>query len=91
MDENLTGDENREVLESGKDFEDSCNPLELAARNPGNMRLAIAAKCWDCEGQNWDPCVEWRIANCVIPDCPLYPVRPHQELCREPAPKELQY
>lgn len=56
------------------------NPIEKAQANPASLRAAIDAKCFDCEGGDADPRVQWRIANCVCPDCPLYPVRPHQRL-----------
>ena len=67
------------------------DPLEKACANPNSRRLAINAKCYDCKGRDADPCVEWRIGNCVCPDCPLYPVRPHQHLCGKPTPKALQF
>lgn len=56
------------------------NPIERAERNPTNKRLAIAAKCWDCQGRDADPHSRWRIGNCTAPDCPLYPHRPSQNL-----------
>lgn len=65
------------------------NPIEKAKRNPKSLRLAINAKCFDCEGQDADPRVQWRIGNCVIPDCPLWPVRPYQSLAGTPTPTWL--
>lgn len=56
------------------------NPIEKASANPNSLRAAIDAKCFDCEGGDADPRVQWRVGNCVCPDCPLYPVRPHQRL-----------
>jgi hypothetical protein len=52
------------------------DPIQQALRQPKSLRLAIKAKCYDCEGQNADPEWAWRIGNCIIPDCPLYLVRP---------------
>jgi hypothetical protein len=65
------------------------NPIERAQENPTSRTLAIAAKCFDCQGQDCDPCVLWRIGNCTAPSCPLYPVRPHQRLAGKPKPKAL--
>lgn len=52
--------------------------LERARQRQAEMRAAIDAKCFDCEGGDAYPHVQWRIGNCVYPDCPLYAVRPHQ-------------
>lgn len=65
------------------------NPAERALHNPTNKRLAIAAKCWDCEGRDADPHVRWRIGNCTITDCPLHSHRPHQSLHNTPTPAAL--
>ncbi len=65
------------------------NPIEKANANPTNLRAAIDAKCFDCEGGDADPCIQWRIGNCVCPDCPLYPVRPHQRLFGADMPAAL--
>jgi len=65
------------------------NPVEKAQKNPKSRTLAIAAKCYDCQGQDTDPSVNWRIGNCEIPECPLYPVRPHQKLFSTPIPVGL--
>lgn len=56
------------------------DPLEKARRNPTSLRLAINAKCFDCEGGNADPNVQRRIGTCSITTCPLHPVRPYQHL-----------
>ena len=66
------------------------DPIEKAKNNPKSWRLAINAKCWDCQGGNKDPHPRWRIANCEIPDCSLYPLRPYQTLYLAPTPKSLQ-
>lgn len=66
------------------------SPADKLAENPSSLRLAINAKCWDCEGRDADPAVNWRIGNCVIPKCPLYAVRPFQKHKGKPAPKVLQ-
>jgi hypothetical protein len=56
------------------------DPIEKAMRNPTSLRLAINAKCYDCEGRDADPNVRQRIGDCRVPKCPLYPVRPYQHL-----------
>lgn len=65
------------------------NPIERAKEDPTSKTKAIAAKCFDCEGQDADPCVSWRIGNCTAPNCGLFPVRPHQRLHGKPTPKAL--
>ena len=67
------------------------DPIQKAKANPNSLRLAINAKCYDCQGQDADPCVEWRIGNCEIPDCPLYPVRPYKHLLGKPVPASLRF
>ena len=64
-------------------------PIERAQANPTSLRAAIDGKCFDCEGGDADPCIQWRIGNCVSPDCPLYPVRPHQRLFGAEMPAAL--
>jgi hypothetical protein len=54
-------------------------PHEEALQNPQSRRLAIRAKCWDCEGQGVDPGWQERVRTCVIVDCPLWHVRPYRE------------
>ena len=65
------------------------NPLEKALQNPNSRALAIAAKCYDCQGQDQDPGMRWRIGNCVGTGCPLEPVRPYQHLLGSPEPAAL--
>ena len=55
------------------------NPLEKAGKNPKSLRLAVNAKCYECEGEDYDPGWRGRIKNCIIPDCSLHPVRPYQK------------
>lgn len=55
-------------------------PIEKATENPSSLRLAINAKCYDCQGQDADPGVKKRIAFCECVDCPLHPVRPYQKM-----------
>jgi len=55
------------------------NPLEKAAKSPRSAALAIRAKCYDCQGQDCDPGWRERVANCPIPKCPLYPLRPYRD------------
>lgn len=54
------------------------DPYEQALRQPRSRKLAIRAKCWDCEGQGADPGWQQRIRTCVVEDCPLWHVRPYQ-------------
>jgi len=54
------------------------NPIEKAKQNQKSLRLAVNAKCYECEGEDYDPGWRGRIKDCIIPDCPLYPVRPYQ-------------
>lgn len=64
-------------------------PAEKAARYPGSRKLATEANCWDCEGRDADPAVDWRIGNCVCPNCFLYGHRPYQHLAGTPKPRVL--
>lgn len=54
------------------------DPIEKARRRPTSLRLAITAKCWDCQGGNSDPNPRGRIGSCEVTKCPLHPVRPWQ-------------
>ena len=65
------------------------DPIQKAIQKPKSLRLAINAKCYDCEGRDADPAVNWRIGNCVVTDCPLYCSRPYQNLYKTPTPKCL--
>lgn len=65
------------------------NPIEQLKRNPTSLRASINAKCFDCQGQDSDPAVKWRIGNCEIPDCPLFNVRPYQDNLSRPMPAVL--
>lgn len=55
------------------------DPITRARRNPTSRKLAIAAKCYDCQGRDDDPGVRERIRTCLSPGCPLYPVRPYKD------------
>lgn len=58
---------------------------------PGSILLkAIRENCYQCEGAE-DPCVRWRIGNCLVPGCTLRPYRPHKELEGTPVPEALKY
>jgi hypothetical protein len=50
------------------------NPIEKAKQNPGSLKLAIRAFCFDCMGQT----VSWKndVTNCTAPNCPLFNHRP---------------
>lgn len=54
------------------------DPMEKARRKPTSLRLAITAKCWDCQGGASDPAPRARIGACELTRCPLHPVRPWQ-------------
>jgi hypothetical protein len=55
-------------------------PIETLADDPSNLRKAINAMCFDCQGCGRDPNVQREIAKCSIQSCPLYAVRPYQQL-----------
>lgn len=65
------------------------NPLQRAAENPTSRTLAIAAKCFDCQGGDADPAWRWRIGNCTTVACPLVPVRPYRHLEGTDTPKVM--
>lgn len=65
------------------------NPIEASRARPRSFKAAIRAKCWDCEGQDADPCVNWRIGNCEITECPLWKLRPYQHHLGKPKPPGL--
>jgi|GEM_PF-2434240 len=65
------------------------SPIEKAGANPNSLRLAVNAMCFQCEGCDADPCVQWRIGNCNITDCPLYSVRPYRYMRGRPVPASL--
>ena len=54
----------------------AANPLERAHRKPTSLRLAVAARCWQCQGEGQDP--GWRdaIRDCTARTCALHPHRP---------------
>lgn len=64
-----------DVPSSGPRFD----PIERARKNPKSRKLAIAAKCFDCQGRYDDPGVNDRIRSCLTPGCPLYAVRPYKD------------
>jgi hypothetical protein len=54
------------------------DPIQKLAANPTSLRLAINAKCWDCQGGDADPNPRGRIGTCECLTCPLHAVRPYQ-------------
>jgi hypothetical protein len=54
------------------------SPLEKAAKNPSSLRMAVNAKCYDCQGRDCDPGIRQRIGTCSVTRCPLWSVRPYQ-------------
>lgn len=71
------------------EFVGTRTPLERLWDNPKSYRLAVLAKCYDCQGQNADPCWQWRVGNCSITGCGLHAVRPHQRYAGKPVPPAL--
>ena len=69
---------NRLRREQGIELE-RLDPIQKAARNPSSLRLAITAKCWDCQEADQDPGVRGRISMCPITACPLWNVRPYRK------------
>ena len=78
----------REMREQGIKCE-ILNPVERAQKDPKSLRKAVSAKCYQCEGEDADPHVRWRIGNCLVPDCALYAQRPYQHLWGTDIPKSL--
>ena len=79
----------REPLQAEKRYR--FDPIEKAKRKPTSLRLAINAKCWECQGGNLDPHPRWRIGNCEVVDCSLYPNRPYQKSFGTPTPAPLRW
>lgn len=82
----------REKLEIMRENGQACrrNPILKAREKPDSLRLAVNAKCFDCQGLDYDPGVRWRIGNCECPHCPLWSVRPYKHLEGRPTPKSLE-
>lgn len=59
------------------------DPIQRARAKPTSLRLAIAAKCYECTGSGAD--AGWRetIRSCSV-DCPLRELRPYQRTDGEP-------
>jgi hypothetical protein len=65
------------------------DPIAKGRARPKSLRLAVNAKCWDCQGGFADPNPRWRIGNCAVTRCPLYTVRPYQRFQGRPTPPGL--
>lgn len=65
------------MAEAGKTIE-RLDPIQKAAKRPSSLRLAVNAKCYDCQGRDCDPGYRARISQCSVQKCPLHPVRPYQ-------------
>jgi len=68
-----------EIKASGQKVE-RLDPIEKAKREPGSLRLAVNAKCWDCAGAGADG-IEFTketIRECTCRTCPLHHQRPYQ-------------
>ena len=64
--------------ESGGQRGPRLDPIQRLAENPKSLRLAINAKCRDCQGGDADPAPRRRIGECGCTTCPLHAVRPYQ-------------
>lgn len=64
------------------------SPFERLAEKP-SARRAIAAECYDCQGQDAERGWRWKIGNCECPDCPLYAFRPYPAWAGRPVPVGL--
>ena len=62
------------------------NPKEKFERNQ-TRKTSIDAKCFECNGEDYDHGWKWSIGNCVCKDCSLYPFRPYQSFYGKPMPK----
>ena len=60
------------------------NPLEKLSDKPTSLRMAVSAKCFQCEGEDADPGVKRRIGTCQITGCALWAVRPYQQHAADP-------
>ena len=65
------------------------NPVEKLADKPTSLRAAVNAKCFECNGEDADPCWKWRVGNCDIFGCGLWGVRPYRKMYRGPVPAAL--
>jgi hypothetical protein len=65
------------MLANGETVE-RLDPIQKAAARPQSLRLAINAKCFDCQGGPSDAGIRNRISVCTVQKCPLHPVRPYQ-------------
>lgn len=65
------------------------NPLQRHHKNPKSLRRSIDAHCYQCQGEDADPCFQWRIGSCEITTCALYPNRPYQRMEGNPIPASL--
>jgi hypothetical protein len=54
-------------------------PVERAQKSPRSLRMAITARCYQCEGEGADAGWRDRIAACNATTCALHPVRPYQD------------
>jgi hypothetical protein len=59
--------------------ERAADPLERARRKPTSLKLAVAARCWQCQGEGEDSGWREAIGTCAVPGCALWPHRPYQK------------
>ena len=82
--------EERRVARKAAGLKSTMTPLERLRAHPTSPSKAIAAKCWQCQGEDGDPGVRWRIGNCEVgEDCALYGLRPYRNLQGTPKPAGL--
>lgn len=63
-------------LKSGEIEVQRLDPIEKSKANPGSMKLAIRAHCYDCVGRDTGYISD--IRNCEIIECALHRFRPYQ-------------
>lgn len=67
----------QEKIDAGEKIERT-DPIEKSRKNPKSLRLAVNAKCWDCQGGDTAG-TRQRIRNCECGvHCGLFAVRPYQ-------------
>ena len=53
---------------------------QKAKEKPNSLKIAIAAKCWDCICGDHAHMAKHTIGTCKITGCPLWPHRPYQNI-----------
>ena len=77
--------EYRAKLDSGEiDRPVRLDPLQKALANPGSLKLAIRAACWDCVGGDATPNWQDEVKHCPVLKCGLHHVRAYKQKTNEP-------